>query len=178
VHRLLPLVLVIAAALACRESTVAPDYESASLGGPSTSLAGVVESASGGAQRIRPLPDGELFVLSFNAEKREDGSVTGYAHVDRKDLDLSFDVEVTCLSVVGNTAWIGGVIRNPHHALVVDGSISYFYVIDNGEGEDAAVDRASAIRFNDRAGEDIVFCSQRPLLLPATDIAHGNVQVR
>ena len=175
-HRVLSSGLVLVT-LACSESAVAPRSQIA-LGDPSPAVSGVVESASGSAHRIRPLPDGELFVLTFNAEKRADGTVTGYAHVDRKDLDLSFDVDVTCLSVVGNTAWIGGIIRNPRNDLVVDGSVSYFYVIDNGEGEADPVDRASAIRLNDRAGEDIRFCTDRPLLLPRADIAHGNVQVR
>jgi hypothetical protein len=40
------------------------------------------------------------------------------------------------------------------------------------------VDRASGVRLNDLDGEDIRFCTDRPLVLPATDIAHGNVQVR
>lgn len=142
------------------------------------SLEGIVEGAAGSAHRIRPLPDGELWVLTFNAEKRSDGTVTGYAHIDRKDLDAAWDVDVTCLSVVGNTAWIGGIIRNARGPLPQDGAISYFYVIDNGEGTDAAPDRASAVRLNDLAGEDIRFCTDRPLRLAASDIAHGNVQVR
>ena len=148
------------------------------LTGAATSLEGVVESASGSAHRIRPLPDGELFVLTFSAQKRADGTATGYAHVDRKDADVAFDVDVTCLSVVGNTAWIGGIIRNARGAVAQNGTVSYFYVIDNGEGTDAPLDVASAIRLNDRDGEDLLFCTDRPLLLPATEIAHGNVQVR
>ena len=130
------------------------------LTGPATSLEGVVEAATGSAHKIRPLPDGELFVLTFSAVKRTDGTTTGYAHVDRKDLDIAFDVDVTCLSVVGNTAWIGGIIRNARGGLARDGTISYFYVIDNGEGSDAPPDRTSTIRFNDRAGEDIAFCDK------------------
>jgi hypothetical protein len=39
-------------------------------------------------------------------------------------------------------------------------------------------DRASAIRVNDVDGEDLVFCTDRPLVLPATDIELGNLQVR
>lgn len=141
------------------------------------SFSGVIESASGSAHRVRPLPDGELWVLTFNAVKREDGTVTGYAHVDRKDLNIAWDVDVTCLSVVGNTAWIGGIIRNGT-GVAIDGSVSYFYVIDNGEGSADPLDEASAVRLNDVAGEDIRFCTERPLLLPKSAIAHGNVQVQ
>jgi hypothetical protein len=157
------------------DSPIAP---TAPAGIGSAAAEGVTESATGSAHKIRPLPDGELFVLTFTAEKRADGTSTGYAHVDRKDLDAAFDVDVTCVSVVGNTAWVGGIIRNARGNVARDGTISYFYVIDNGEGEGAPADVTSAIRVNDREGEDIRFCTERPLLLPATEIAHGNVQVR
>jgi len=177
-HRILSSGLVLLVVAACGESAVEPGASFVSLGGPVAAAGDVVESATGSAHRIRPLPDGELWVLTFSAEKHADGTVTGQAHVDRKDLDAAWDVDVTCVSVVGNTAWIGGIIRNARGALPRDGTVSYFYVIDNGEGEGSPPDRASAVRINDRAGEDVAFCTQRPLLLAATDIAHGNVQVR
>ena len=139
---------------------------------------GVVQSASGSAHRIRPLPDGELWVLTFNAEQRADGTVTGTAHIDRKDLDAAWDVEVTCMSVVGNRAWIAGIVRNARGAIPRDGTVSYFYVTDNGEGANSALDRASAIRINDLPGQDLAFCTDRPVVLPDSVIAHGNVQVR
>ena len=136
---------------------------------------GVVASATGSAHRIR---GEELWVLAFNAVKREDGTTTGEARIDRKDLGLSWNVGVTCLSVKGNTAWIGGIIRNARGPVIRDGTISYFYVVDNGEGDGDQPDLASAVRANDLAGEDQRFCDLQPLLLPATPIAHGNVQVR
>jgi hypothetical protein len=172
-------VLVLVVAVSCGGDAVSPDASAvAARIGAAASTGAVVESATGSAHRIRPLPDGDLWVLSFTAQKREDGTVTGHAHVDRKDLDAAWDVEVTCLSVVGNTAWIGGIIRNARGALPVNGTVSYFYVIDNGEGGNSPPDRASAVRINDAAGEDIEFCTLRPLLLANTEIAHGNVQVR
>jgi hypothetical protein len=170
------IVAVLSLAACSGKPPVAP-----SLAGPTGSSAseeGVVASASGSAHRIRPLPDGELWVLTFSANKLADGTTTGYAHVERKDLDVTFDIDVTCMSVVGNVAWIAGIARNSKGGLVQDGTVSYFYVFDNGEGEGAPVDRASAVRINDRAGQDIVFCTDRPVILPVTDIAHGNVQVR
>jgi hypothetical protein len=166
--------------LACAPSGDGPTNPVASAG-PALLEAragnGVVALATGAAHRIRPLPDGELWVLSFNAEKRADGTVTGYAHVDRKDLDVAWDIEVTCMSVVGNTAWIAGIMRNARGGLPRDGAVSYFYVVDNGEGSDDPPDDASAIRLNDREGQDAEFCELRPLALPRTPIAHGNVQV-
>lgn len=136
---------------------------------------GVVASATGSAHRIRA---DELWVLAFNAVKRADGTTTGEARIDRKDLGISWNVDVTCLSVKGNTAWIGGIIRNASGPIIQDGTISYFYVVDNGEGDGDQPDLASAVRINDVAGQDQQFCDLQPLLLPATPVAHGNVQVR
>ncbi|HEX9755235.1 MAG TPA: hypothetical protein VGA42_05980 [Gemmatimonadales bacterium] len=153
--------------------------------GPADSLSGlpafttgpglVVASASGAAHRIRA---DELWVLSFTAVRHEDGSASGRAHVDRKDLGIAWDVNVTCMSVVGNTAWIAGIIENGRGPIVRDGTVSYFYVIDNGENAEAPVDIASAVRLNDLAGQDQVFCTDRPLLLTPSPIAHGDIQVR
>jgi len=140
---------------------------------------GVVASATGSAHRIRVNVEGddELWVLAFSAVKRADGTTTGNARIDRKDLGISWNLEVTCLTVVGNTAWIGGIIRNARGPIIQEGTVSYFYVIDNGEGADAPPDIASAIRINDLAGRDQEFCNIRPLALPPSPIAHGNIQV-
>jgi hypothetical protein len=139
------------------------------------STAGVIASATGAAHRIR---GDELWVLSFNAVKRADGTATGQYRVDRKDIPVSFNVDVTCMSVTGNTAWIAGIIRNQAGDLAIDGTVSYFYVIDNGEGPNGGGDIVSGLRLNDVAGEDIVFCEDQPLLLPAVPVELGNVQVR
>lgn len=162
----------LSAVAACQQSTaIGPELPLLDTGGPGP----VVASATGGVQRIR---SDELWVLGFNAVRHADGSATGNYHVDRQDLGITFDVDVTCLTVVGDTAWIGGIIRKVKGPLVIEGTVSYFYVIDNGEGSDAPVDIASAIRINDLAGRDQVFCQDRPLLLSRGPIDFGNLQVR
>jgi len=105
--------------------------------------AGVIASASGSAHRIR---SDEIWVLSFNAEKRADGTTTGQVRMDRKDVNVSLNIDVTCMSVSGNIAWIAGIIRNQSGNIAIDGTISYFYVIDNGEGSDAPPDVAPWLR--------------------------------
>lgn len=93
-------------------------------------------------------------------------------------LDLFFTVDVSCMSIVGNTAWVGGIISDTNASFVQVGSVSYFYAIDNGEGSAAPADVVSTARFNDIAGEDLRFCDEQPLLLPSFEIQQGNVQVR
>lgn len=171
-------IVALAVAVGCSSGSRVPGAPSPVPAGSSSQSAGVVASAAGAAHRIRPLPDGELFVLSFTAQKLANGSVNGYAHVDLKTANVAFDIDVTCMAVEGNVAWVGGIIRNQRGGVARNGAVSYFYVIDNGEGGDGVLDRASGIRVNDVDGEDQVFCTERPLLLPATDIELGNVQVR
>jgi hypothetical protein len=136
---------------------------------------GVVQSATGGAHR---LSGGEMFILAFTANTHADGSTTGRYHVDLQSIGATFDVDVTCLSVVGNRAWIAGIIERSDHPLVREGTVSYFYAIDNGEGTGDPTDIISAIRINDLGGQDLVFCAERPLGLSSRPIDFGNIQVR
>ncbi|MFN2566359.1 MAG: hypothetical protein ABR499_15290 [Gemmatimonadaceae bacterium] len=159
---------------AATRPTLSSDDASASVAFNSSGN-GVVASATGSAHRIRA---DELWVLAFNAVKRADGTTTGEARIDRKDLGISWNLDVTCLSVQGNTAWIAGIIRNARGPVIREGTVSYFYVVDNGEGDGDPPDVASAVRINDVAGQDQEFCNLRPLALPATPVERGNVQVR
>ena len=151
-----------------------------SLRAPSTHSANlssaVVQSANGSAIRWTA---GEPFLSSFEAQKHADGSVTGRFHADAKYLNARFDVAVTCLSVQGNTAWIGGIIEKSGTPLIQVGLASYFYVIDTGEGAVGAIqlDIVSALRINDTPGSELTFCADRPTTLPFRRIEDGNVQV-
>jgi hypothetical protein len=138
---------------------------------------GVVQSASGAAHRWTA---GEPFILSFVANKHADGSVSGTFHADAKSLNARFNVNVTCLSVDGDRAWIGGIISDSDTPLVQAGLASYFYVIDTGEGAIGAIqqDIVSALRLNDVPGSELAFCAGRPTTLPFRRIEDGNVQVR
>ena len=172
------LITVCLVVVACGEQTtpVQPALEAPAT--PSATLAGpVVQSANGSAIRWTA---GEPFLLSFVAQKHADGSVTGRFHADAKSLNARLDVTVTCLSVEGNRAWIGGIIEKSATPLVQPGLASYFYVIDIGEGAIGAIqqDIVSALRLNDVPGSELAFCANRPTTLPFRRIEDGNVQVR
>lgn len=114
--------------------------------------------------------------FTFHAIERPDGTVAGSFKVVLPS-GLFFEADVTCMAVAGNTGWVGGVIRETNAAVVIVGSVSTFYAIDNGEGEGAA-DVVSIAAFNGAAGADAAFCADRPLLLPPLTVDLGNVQVR
>jgi hypothetical protein len=114
--------------------------------------------------------------FTFHALEQPDGSVTGSFKVVLAS-GLFFEADVTCLAVGGNTGWVAGTIRATNAAPVVIGSVSTFYAIDNGEGDQAG-DIVSLATFNGAAGADAAFCANRPLVLPQLAVTDGNVQVR
>jgi hypothetical protein len=146
----------------------------------SQSAGPVVAIANGSGHRVR---NGRALVFTFTARGKADGSAEGRYYLDWQDLGPALDhqrlqvvVDVTCMSVSGNTAWVGGIITHVDGPIAQEGTVSYFYVIDNGEGD--AVDEISALRLNDVAGEDQVFCRDQPTLLARTPIEKGNAQVK
>ena len=83
--------------------------------------------------------------------------------------------EVTCLHVVGNRAWIGGVNKSSTNPALV-GLEGGFLVEDNGEGGGAAPDRVSLMFVAlGPGGAAAVVCDEFPFRL--FDIDKGNVQV-
>ena len=114
-------------------------------------------------------------VLNFSAVQRADGTVSGSYYYQSVVNHVSIHVDVTCLTVVDNRAWVGGVIsRSSIPALV--GTVSYFYATDNGEGVEAT-DEVSLVRAADQPGENLRFCEELPTLLPNREVLRGNVNV-
>ena len=116
-------------------------------------------------------------VFTFHA-KDENGSASGSYTIRLTEPGLFFTVDVSCLAVDGNTAWVAGHISATNAGFVQIGTVSSFYAIDNGEGANAPADVVSTAGFNAAAGQDVAFCNDRPLLLPSFPIEQGNVQVR
>lgn len=79
---------------------------------------------------------GALNVHAFAAQKDDDGDVRGQAEFHLRHLDLKLKVAIACLSVIDNTAWLGGIIREATDATLV-GQVVLFRVRDNsGAGEE------------------------------------------
>ncbi len=83
---------------------------------------------------------------------------------------------VTCVSVVGNTAWVGSrVTREVYNGEKVDFDLPMvFQVRDNGEGA-ATVDDASLVFFGT---DDLTYCDTRPSTPRVRPTTTGNVQVK
>jgi len=122
---------------------------------------------------------GQWLNTSFHALQMQDGSVNGnwhYQFQSREPRGRIF-VQVTCLSVVGNQAWMTGFATQAGNPANI-GKWFGLHVIDNGEGH-GVVDQIDGTRWfgvdPDAAAE---YCATMPVLEPIRAVEAGNVQVR
>jgi hypothetical protein len=132
-------------------------------------------SASGGAHLIVHDVFGlhtlELQAFSFNAP---DGQFE-YREID-DGTPFTASGAITCLTVIGNDAWIGGVIGSSNDPTYV-GSGAWWHVTDNGEGSNSPADITTFMGAGTLA-ETAAFCETHPAYKHPFPIDGGNIQVR
>jgi hypothetical protein len=84
---------------------------------------------------------------------------------------------ISCLTVQGNTAWVGGVVESAKFTTVPAGSEFYMAVVDNGEGQGVR-DQTTARPFLKPAGSAQQFCDAAAAPAQLFSMDHGNVHVR
>ena len=176
--------LALTALLAC-ESVLEPEvsidvwlFASAVGGG----VGRVVESITGSGHLQRPATrsNAEQFrTFSLQAQKHEDGSVSGTIHGKNHGSGTRFQVTISCFTIIDNEAWIGGIFVKSSSPRLPVGSEGFLRVVDNGEGKDAPPDRITFIPFAP-PGSGLVqgFCDDTPLIFTFFDIEKGNIQIR
>ncbi len=146
------------------------------VGTPNLAVArGVVESVSGlglytdgGAKRT----------WSFTAVKHADGTVRGEFEGLNRSLGTGTHGhgDVICFTIVGNEAWLGGVIeQNPSNPNRVGLEFGW-RVVDNGQGGGAPPDQITRTLRIGEPGTD--FCESTPDVGFLHDLEAGNIQVR
>lgn len=136
----------------------------------SVAMAGpAVHKASGGGTVDWPLARA---TYGFNAQIDAAGVVKGQAEFQHRDAGIRNHVEINCLTVVGNDAWLGGIITSSSIPELVGVQILW-RVQDNGEGNAATPDMTSIVVPGGAVGD----CNLTPPLglLPWTN---GNVEVK
>ena len=141
------------------------------------SLAQVVqESVTGNASFVVPA-NGVHVRYTVNAVRHRDGSVTGHFELDAETATGEFlahtHVRITCFTVTGNIARIGGIVVRSNFN--PPGTPGFITVVDNGEGADAPPDLASLPGTG--PGTDVTHCTTGlPRELFTVDA--GNIQIR
>jgi len=141
-----PFVFVFLGILACQdsgvESPLAPDARDVvpTIASEPAAMAGVVERISGSGHYVTPavgLQPDKWRVFTMNARKMADGTVEGSFHRvvhSKGSAPEKASGTITCFTIVGNLAWIGGVLDG------ADGAEIAWQVMDNGEGKGAPTD--------------------------------------
>ena len=166
------LILCGLAALGCRSEVTTPNAA------PDFSAGGIpphTASASGSGHFTNPA-NGVFVRDNFTARSDELGAASG--EYQRVAGAAVIHGTITCLTVVGNEARIGGTIDRAFFTPVGVGSDFLFRVIDNGENG-GTLDQFSRVGFNQPAGAAAAFCEtgSEPVPLPLNE-REGNVQVR
>lgn len=128
--------------------------------------------------------NGELRNFAFSAIKDRDGDVSGQAQLNNRNIPIEDHVDVRCLSVVGNTATVSGIITkskskdNPAAEFAV-GTPVIFRVQDNGEGANDPPDLITLEYPTGATGTDPLPCDvEPPFALPYLTVEKGNIQVQ
>ena len=126
------------------------------------------------------LVDGELRTFSFAAVTQNDGTATGQAVVINRAQESRTHIEIVCLNVIGDRAYLGGYITGSD----VDSEVGLpviFAVEDNGQGAGADADVMTLVLVGDPG--DVPDCHD-PVLVELLDsyllipVEEGNIQVR
>jgi hypothetical protein len=137
-----------------------------------------VHSATGGGKVDRKSPPLLPFpaTVSFTASVDGNGIANGQVQAHFAIPDVIFHMEIICLSVAGNEAWVGGrVTSSQDETLVPVGQTRVFRVRDNGQGAGSANDELSRI---DAFVDPAAFCANQPAIALPFEWVAGNIQVK
>jgi hypothetical protein len=175
----LPLLL----AACSSELPVAPTSIGASFSKANPNAA-IVRSVTGTALRSLPDPDAHGWrSFMITALERKDGSVSGQFEIHLRQLDVRIHGRITCAGIVGNAAWVGGVIElkvGEFPGFPGPGTPMRIRVVDNGEGRHAPPDLVSGLgTFNGMPeGVELAYCATRPNQPILSPVEAGGIQVR
>jgi len=156
---------------------------SALLVGASAALAGANGPSAGGgshlvAHDVFGLSTLELQEFGWNAKVKSNGAVDGW--FDYRDVEdgapFTAAGPVTCLTVIGNDAWVGATIARSNDPTLV-GLGAWWHVTDNGEGSNASPDVTTFLGVGSLAATQ-AFCDNHPAYRFPFAIDGGNIQVR
>jgi hypothetical protein len=137
---------------------------------------GVVQSINGNADI--DAPEG-LRRMEIHARKSTDGTVSGRFYLKQEwgDRD-TYEADVVCFTIVGNRAYVGGVLTSVNGVPYPDYLSLRVVMVDNGEGANAAPDQSSQAFSFQQPGQPQLFCSNASLVLPMHDLIRGNLTIR
>lgn len=152
---------------------LAPDPTSsplASAGGgpghPTQAVKGSGHFTEAGGQRT----------FAFNAERYGDGSVRGEIQLISRRLDRVVHGTVTCVTVFGSAAWLGGIIDRDNSG-VTTGREFGFRVVDLAQSPGGSPDLLSLVNAPPTPGYAQGYCDTAPFFPPLIATESGEITV-
>lgn len=125
--------------------------------------------------------------FSYSASEFADGTVEGTWQINNEYSDANFDGYVTCVTIAGNQAWVGGVTAEGGANGFAPGTEVGFWAEDNGVGANVDPDRLSLLyplgsphawaTADDWCRDMPTSCSTCEIPLELTDIASGSIRI-
>ena len=151
---------------------------------PALAAGGVAARLTGSGTHVRTGTTGdELTTFAFSAVRQADGTTAGQWQYHFRLNGFSMHGDVSCLSVAGNEAWVGGKVTKVvsdepafHELLGVD---MWWRSRDHGQGVGAAPDSTTGLGFA-FPGSVITaesWCRDQPASLILREVAAGNIQL-
>ena len=121
---------------------------------------------------------GDWRTMSFHVKRDSDGEVRGsFQMVLHRQPPLLFHGRLTCLSVVGNEAWIGGVYEKTTNPDLLGMGFG-IYAQDNGQGAEAEPDKLLRHQRNQVPEEWCAEMRDVSANGQLYDIVSGNITIR
>jgi hypothetical protein len=153
-------------------------------GTPVLSAGGVAARVSGSGTHVRVGTAGEeLTTFAFSALRNLDGTTQGQWQYHFRVAGFSMHGDVSCLSIAGHEAWIGGTVTKVvsddpafHELLGVE---MWWRSRDNGDPDAGLPDSTTGLGFA-FPGSVITaesWCRDQPLALVLREVAAGNIRI-
>jgi hypothetical protein len=140
-NRIALFLLLPVAAVACRDQgPTAPED------GPQFAVAAsrpVYQVVGGGSVVREDIPGSPREIYGFTAQVDAQGRVRGEAEVHFPSDNVNMHIDVQCLAIQYNQAWMSGPVTRSDDPLTPVGRVFFWQVRDNGEGQGATPDRIS-----------------------------------
>lgn len=135
---------------------------------------GVSAAATGSGGFVQA--NGELRKFTFAATTLRDGRVGGQFQLVAGNADLVAHGTVTCMTVIGNQAWVGGTLdRNSIGAPFTHG---WFRAVDNSATGDPDQISLLVVANNPSGALAAAFCETTPGAPALITVTHGSITIR
>lgn len=162
-------------AAACQETSIIRPGEVAQY---AVIGSAAVQQVTGAGTVVREdLPGAPRESYGFRAQIDAAGQVGGSAEVHFPSDEVKMAIDIRCLAVQGNEAWLSGPVTRSADAGVPVGRVFLWRVEDNGEGEGAAADRISSFVYREEGNFQPDVCRWKPSSLVTHSWDNGNIRI-